>query len=70
MKLILLKRFSVSLVLDMNLLKEFSFQQARGHCFSPIFVPLNGFVIMLYKQIRLGLLFSSETLKLSIYDGR
>jgi hypothetical protein len=56
----------------MNLLKEFSFQQAKGHYFSPIFVPLNGYVIMLHKKIRFGLLFSSEnpTLKLSIHEGR
>jgi hypothetical protein len=56
----------------MNLLKEFSFQQAKGHYFSPIFVPLNGYVIMLHKQIRFGLLFSSEnpTLNFSIYEGR
>ncbi len=72
MKLILLKPFFVFLVLDMNLLKEFSFQQAKGHYFSPIFVPLNGYVIMLHKQIRFGLLFSSEnpTLNFSIYEGR
>jgi hypothetical protein len=59
-------------MLDMNLLKVFSFQQAEGHYFSPIFVPLNEYVIMLHKKIRFGLLFSSEnpTLKLSIYEGR
>jgi hypothetical protein len=56
----------------MNLLKEFSFQQAKGDYFPPIFEPLNGYVIMLHKQIKFGLLFSSEnpTLKLSIYEGR